>query len=121
MVPKLKPKPRMNFSTQAKQCVSQEQCSSAAFTSDYITSQGAGVHLPSSRAQQPSLAALSAASVAEQQSSIPVECVLHNTITNTLTAVRTVKNVHCGKLIEIPKDFHTDSWISIALHHLDQL
>ena len=24
-IPKLKPKPRMNFSTQAKQCVSQEQ------------------------------------------------------------------------------------------------
>ena len=32
--------------------LSQEQCSSAALPSDYITSQGAGVHLPSSRAQQ---------------------------------------------------------------------
>ena len=82
------------------------------------------MHLPSSRAQQPSLAALSAA---EQQSSIPVECVLHNTI-NTLTAVRTVKtllqhcqNMHHGKLTEIPQDFRTESWNSIDLHHLGQL
>ena len=99
-MPKLKPKPGMKFSTQAKQCVSQEQCSSAAFPSDYITSQGAGVHLPSSRAQQPSLAALSAASTTEQQSSIPVKCVLHNTITNTLTAVncQTVKNCTSWKV-----------------------
>ena len=67
-----------------------EQCSSAAFPSDYITCHGAGVDLPSSRAQQPSVAALSTASLIEQQSSSPVECVLHNTITNTLTAVRTV-------------------------------
>ena len=58
---------KVNFSTQAKtqakdelfnqakQIVSQgqcavQQCSSAAFPSDGITSQGAGVYLPSSRA-----------------------------------------------------------------------
>ena len=46
---------------------SNEQCSSAAFLSDYITSQCAGVHLPSSRAQQP-LSSLSA-SAAEQPAS----------------------------------------------------
>ena len=32
------PKPKMTFSTPAKQIRSQEQCSSAAFPSDYITS-----------------------------------------------------------------------------------
>ena len=76
-LPKLKPKPRMNFSTQAKQIWARnsERCSSAAFPSDYITSQGVGMYLPSSRAQQPlsHLAALSA-SAAKQQISIPVEC-----------------------------------------------
>ena len=60
--------------------------SSAAFPSDYITSQGAGVHLPSSRAQQP------LSSQGGGGASL-WNVLLHNTITNTLTDVRTVKTV----------------------------
>ena len=80
-IPKLKPKLHMNFSPKLSSvwARSSEQCSSAALPSDYITSQGAGVHLPSSRAQQPWLSSPSnisnqPASAARRLSSILQKC-----------------------------------------------
>ena len=66
----------------------QERCSSAALPSDYITRPVALVQHCSSRgaAQRSSRCA-----AAPGRLSISLVCVLHNTITLTLTAVRTVK------------------------------
>ena len=89
--PKLKPKLQMNFSTQAKlpsQACEPGALSSAALPSDYITSQGAGVHLPSTRAQQ----LLSSLEAEEHPSGM--WCYVtsyHQNINKHLTAVRTVK------------------------------
>ena len=82
----------VNFSTQAKIEEQHSECSSAALPSDYITRPVALVQHCSSRgaAQRSSRHAAAAGRLR----SISLVCVLHNTITLTLTAVRTVKFLH---------------------------
>ena len=80
------------------------RCSSAALSSDYITWPVALVQHCSGRgaAQRSSRHAAAAGRLR----SISLVCVLHNTITLTLTAVRTVKQIHSLKnvdsLVEVP-------------------
>ena len=87
-------KVHLNSSTQAKLSLrsSTVRCSSAALSSDYITRPVALVQHCSSRgaAQRSSRCAAAAGRLR----SISLVCVLHNTITLTLTAVRPVKQIH---------------------------
>ena len=84
----------LNFSTQAKLSLRSNtvMCSGVALSSDYITRPVALVQHCSSRgAAQRSSRHAAAAAAAGRLRSISLVCVLHNTITLTLTAVRSVK------------------------------